>query len=383
MEQEEILRQEAIRLHLQGVSIHAIAGQLNKTRQWVYKWIQLYKQSTDAHWYKSRSKAPKQVSNKISKEQERLVVNIRQQLSRQLYAQKGAISILYEFNRLGIPPPSLPTINRILSRNNLIEASSIKQVKQKEYPNYFLGVQQMDLIGPKFLKGGFKFYFYTIIDTESHCAAVYPIRNKSAESIAPCLIDFWREHWLPDFLQMDNELSFRGSNRHPRGLGLLLRVALSNGVRPIFIPVAEPWRNGIVEKFNDKVLRYFYQVQTFSSFEELIDKAKSFSCFHNENHRYSTQNNLTPNQLLDDSFTQKLSKEINLEKKIPVEEGHLIFIRFIRSDMKLNILNTVFTLKSELKYSYVVAEIIIHKHVLVVMQNGIVHHIFPFIMLLS
>jgi transposase InsO family protein len=384
MEQEEILRQEAIRLHLQGVSIHAIASQLNKTRQWVYKWIQLYKQSTVPEWYKSRSKAPKHVSNKISKELERLVVNIRQQLSRQLYAQKGAISILYEFNRLGISPPSLPTINRILSRNNLIETPSIKRMKQKEYPNYFSGVQQMDLIGPKYLKGGFKFYFYTIIDTENHYAAVYPIRNKSAENIVRCLIDFWREHWLPDFLQMDNELSFRGSNRHPRGVGLLMRVALSNGVRPIFIPLAEPWRNGIVEKFNDKVLRYFYHTQTFSSFEELSDKARSFSRFHNENHRYSSQNNLTPNQLLDDSFVQfKLSKEIDLERKIPIEEGHLIFIRFIRSDMKLNILNSVFILKPELKYSYVVAEIIIHKHVLVVMQNTIVHHIFPFIMPLS
>lgn len=384
MGQEEVLRQEAIRLHLQGVSIHDIANKLDKTRQWVYKWLQLYKRSTVVDWYKSRSRAPKHVSNKTDKEMECLVVKIRQQLSQQLYAQKGAISILYEFNRLGIAPPSLPTINRILSRNNLTGTATVKQVKRKEYPNYFLGVQQMDLIGPKFLKGGFKFYFYTIIDTESHYAAVYPIRDKSAESIAPCLMAFWREHWLADFLQMDNELSFRGSNRHPRSLGLLMRIALSNGVRPIFIPQAEPWRNGIVEKFNDKVLRYFYHAQTFSSFEELRDKAKSFSCFHNENHRYSTQNNLTPNQLLDESFVHfKLDKEIDLEKRIQIEEGHLIFIRFIRSDLKLSILNTVFTLKPELKYSYVVAEIIIHKHVLIVMQNTTVHHVFPFIMPLS
>lgn len=98
----------------------------------------------------------------------------------------------------------------------------------------------MDLIGPKYLKGGFRFYFFNIIDIENHCSGVYPIPDKSAESIVPCLIDFWKRYQMPDFLQMDNELSFRGSNRYPRELGLLMRVAISNGVCPIFIPPSEP-----------------------------------------------------------------------------------------------------------------------------------------------
>ena len=125
---------------------------------------------------------------------------------------------------------------------------------------------------------------------------MYPILNKSAESIVPCLIDYWQTYQMPDFLQMDNELSFRGSNRHPRGLGLLMRVALSNSVCPIFIPPAEPWRNGIIEKFNNNVQKYFYDSQTFTSFEQLKEKSKEFSVFHNENHRYSSQSNRTPNR---------------------------------------------------------------------------------------
>ncbi|MDR0743703.1 MAG: helix-turn-helix domain-containing protein [Tannerella sp.] len=35
MEQEEILRQEAIRLRLQGASIASICEQINRSRQWV------------------------------------------------------------------------------------------------------------------------------------------------------------------------------------------------------------------------------------------------------------------------------------------------------------------------------------------------------------
>ena len=384
MEQEEIIRQEAIRLHLQGESVLSIASKIERTRQWVYKWIERYEQNPQGDWFKSESNDPKHLFRKLDNTIEKSVISIRKSLQNKPYAQKGALSIMYEFERLEMKSPSLSTINRILQRNDLIKPSSERTRKETEYPTCFLDVQQMDLIGPKYLKGGFRFYFYNIIDTQTHYAGVYPILNKSAESIAPCTIDFWRSFQMPDFLQMDNELSFRGSNRHPRGLGLLMRVTLSNGVSPIFIPPAEPWRNGMIEKFNDTVLKYFYNTQTFNSFEELCEKAKEFTCFHNQNHRYSSQSNHTPNQMIDAIlFKSKLEKEIDLKQKIVVEHGRLIFIRFIRSDLKLTVLNTVFMLKPELKYSYVVCEIIIEKHLLVVSQNSMIHHYFEFAMPLS
>lgn len=385
MENDENLRREAVNMYLQQVSIKEISSHLGKTRQWVHKWIRVYQKSRDPDWFRSKSTAPKTHPGKTSHRIEELVISIRKRMQDNIYAQKGAISILYEFERLGIVPPSISTINRILNRNNLIKQSNVKRTKQTEYPDYFLGVQQMDLIGPKYLKGGCKFYLYSIIDTENHFAGVYPIKDKSAQSIVPCLADFWKIHSFPDFLQMDNELSFRGSNRHPRGLGMLLRFAISNRVCPMFIPPAEPWRNGIVEKFNDNVLKYFYSKQTFSCFEDIEDKAKQFSEFHNNNHRYSSQGNRTPIQMkeINPEFIFRLEKEIDLNNKIHIEEGRIIFIRFIRSNLKLTILNTEFYLKPELKYSYVVAEIVIEKHVLVVSQNSTIHHIFEFAMPVS
>lgn len=384
MDNDEILRQEAIRLYLQGLSYAEVAGKLGKTRQWVYKWVHKYQNARDTAWYTSTSNAPMEVSNKTSKEIESAVVEIRKRLSSNPYAQTGAISILYEFNRLGLTPPSIATINRILNRNKLVNQSLTKQRKQQEYPDYFIGVQQMDLIGPKYLKGGFKFYFYTIIDTMTHYGFVYPIKDKSAKSIVPCLMDFWQNFQLPDFLQMDNELSFRGSNRHPRSLGLLLRVAIQNGVIPIFIPPSEPWRNGVVEKFNDTVLKHFYGSQTFSCFEEMQEKARSFSLFHNENHRYSSQLGRTPNPLVEPVDKRiRMKQSIDPGLKIKVDTGRLIFIRFIRSDLKLSILGTTFILKPELRYSYVIAEISIENHVLIVKRNTTIYHVFPFIMPLS
>jgi transposase len=59
MEQEEILRQEAIRMHLQSESVLAIAAKIDRTRQWVYKWIERYELNSQSEWFKSESNAPK------------------------------------------------------------------------------------------------------------------------------------------------------------------------------------------------------------------------------------------------------------------------------------------------------------------------------------
>ena len=378
MEQEETLRQEAIRLHLQGVSVQLISEHINRSRQWVHKWLNEYKRGSPG-WYKTKSRKPKTIHHKTPTEIEQLVIEIRKRLEKEPYAQKGAISIIYEFERLKIAPPSISTINRILQRNNLLNQSKVKTSKNTEYPTNFCGVQQMDLVGPKYLKGGFRFYFFNIIDTDNHYAGVYPITDKSAINIAESVIDFWQNYQQPDFLQMDNELSFRGSNRHPRGLGLLMRVALSNSVTPIYIPQSEPWRNGVIEKFNNNVIKYFYNTQQFSSFEHLKERAAGFSDFHNTHHRYSSQNNKTPKQLWD-KFTRKTieDKQIDLSKKIYIESGRIIFIRFIRSDCKLRLLNQIFIVHPELKYSYVVAEVIIDKFVLTVSRNEKLYHVFHF-----
>jgi len=235
----------------------------------------------------------------------------------------------------------------------------------------------MDLVGPKYLAGGFRFYFMNIIDTENHFAGVYPIKDKSSISVARSLISFWTTYGTPDYLQLDNEMSFRGSNRYPRSLGLVLRLVLSQGITPIFIPPAEPWRNGIIEKFNHTMHKYFFSVKKAASFEDLCKNADEFSQFHNQNHRYSSQNNKTPCMIRSISQDYRL-KQFNLENQIPLIDGSIIFIRFIRSDRKLQILGTRFTVNQQLVYTYVVAEIVIEQHVLVVKQDGITHHIFPF-----
>lgn len=379
MEDELILRKQAVELYLSNVPISDIVQKLGRSRQWVHKWITRYRTKGGDNWYYSESTSPKQVHNRTPQNEEELVINVRKALKGRKYSQTGALSIMYEIERMGFKPPSIPTINRILKRYNLINCSSVKQKKGIEYPNHFTLVQQMDLVGPRYLTGGSRFYFQNIIDTENHHVGVYPITDKRSTTIARSLVHFWTNYGIPDYLQMDNELAFRGSNRYPRSFGIVPRLALSQGVTPIFIPPSEPWRNGIIEKFNSNLYKYFFSAQKFISYEDVVKKAAEFSNFHNQNHRYSTQGGKYPNQIKSISTENKL-EPINLEDPIPLIEGSVIFIRFIRSDRRLTILRTSFTMKKELVYTYVIAEIVIDQHVLLIKQDGIIHHVFPFAM---
>ncbi|MFT4153312.1 MAG: hypothetical protein QM629_05790, partial [Parafilimonas sp.] len=141
-----------------------------------------------------------------------------------------------------------------------------------------------------------------------------------------------------------------------------------------------------IEKFNHTYQKRFLQAHTFKSLDDLSAQEQSFINFHNSNHRYSSQGHKTPNEmkavLLPAVYyneTEHLpSLKAGLEIKIPLEKGCVYYIRFIRSDLKLYLPNESFTLKPELKYSYVVAEINIHNHSLIIRQNGQIKQVFTY-----
>jgi hypothetical protein len=175
---------------------------------------------------------------------------------------------------------------------------------------------------------------------------------------------------MPDALQMDNELAFRGSNRYPRSFGVVVRFALALGIAPVFIPTGEPWRNGIIERFNRTWDERFFRSQTFRDFNHLRKAAKEFVGYHNSHHRYSVLGHQTPDQRKAELLPPaRYDRHINLDKRIPLEEGSIYFVRFIRSDCMLHLPNESFKVPESLKYCYVVAEISVENHCIFV-QHG-------------
>ena len=171
---------------------------------------------------------------------------------------------------------------------------------------------------------------------------------------------------LPDFLQIDNELSFRGSNRYPRSLGIVLRLCLNFGIQPVFIPVGEPWRDGVIERFNETYDKKFFRRQWFSSYGMLKRQSKNFQQFHNKNHRYSCLSGKTPLEVIAaDKFSPlTLGPNTRMPRLNLLPDGTISLIRFIRSDRVLNIFGEKFEVSKDLVYSYVRAMIVTEIHTL-------------------
>jgi len=375
------LRKQAVVMYLSGHTPAGICNELNKSRPWFYKWLKRYQANHKDDWFIEQSRRPHTVDKKIDRDIENRVIQIRQKLENISYAQIGAISIQWEFKKLNIEPPPVWTIDRIIKKHNLTRKKLKSSKKQNEYPDYgSFYTHQLDLVGPRYVKNAGKFYFCNIIDTNTHCVHVNPVQNKASLGVVNAVVRFWKQFGIPDYLQMDNELSFRGSNRHPHSFGKLIRFALSNNVTPVFIPQAEPWRNGIIEKFNDTFDKKFFRTQIFKDADYLAASAKTFETFHNLNYRYRVNNNQTPvdvhkmNQ--NDSY---LEKDYEIPEYIPLESGDIIVIRFIRSDRKLNIFGETFVLNPDLIYNYVEAFISIECQALKIYSDNKLIQKFPYV----
>ena len=383
MTNEEKLRLQAIDLYNQGEKVSEIARRIARSRQWVYTWINRYKEG-NGHWNKSQSKAPHHPANKISQMMEDLVVETRIRLESSPYMESGAYAIWHDMADHGIRPPSVATINRILNAHGLTRKKIPYQKSGIEYPETPLSTHIMDLIGPRYIHGGSRFYLLTIISNDTRHAGVYPIQSKCAVDITRGVTSFWKSYTMPDFLQLDNELVFKGSNRHPRGLGLLMRTAMQLNVIPRFIPVGEPWRNGVVERFNQKVERTLL-LQQHRDFDDLVCHARNFMDIHNSAHHYSQFGHKTPDQL-DEEFNLPivpLNSDYEVSERPALDSDNLNvihFVRLVRSDLTINVLNTEIRVDPVLMYTYVEAQLLVNDHILLIKRDGKIIQTVEFIM---
>ena len=369
------IRIEAVKRYLSGESASDIAKDLKKGRRWLYKWVRRYEISDD-NWFKERSRRPLLIANRTSADIENLVLEVRERLEQTKYAQIGANAIQWELKKLGAERiPEIWTINRILARNGKVRRKQKYEPKLKSYPSFPSDnpndLQQGDILGPRYIKGGWRFYSLNVMDIARHKIALSPIRTKQDMKVTDALISAWRRLGIPKFFQMDNELVFRGSNRYPRSFGDVIGICLALGIEPVFIPVGEPWRNAEIERFQDIFDKKFFRTQVFISFEELLEQAEVFEVFHNENHRYSVLKGKTPQEIEERlSFRPIFPTSSFMVPKERPSEGKVHLVRFIRSDCMLDVFSEKFRVISDLVYEYVVATICVKEQTLEVVYDG-------------
>jgi transposase InsO family protein len=278
----------------------------------------------------------------------------------------GGQAIHWELEEMGIRPlVSVSTIERILRRQGLTHRRGKRyEPKGKAYPELPAlqpnQTHQADLVGPRYLKGPVRFYSLNAVDLRTSRCGLEPLLSQSGQSIVDALWALWKRMGIPWNLQVDNAWCFYGSPSHPRGMGPLIRLCLHHRVEPWFIPVNEPWRNGVVEKFNDHYGQKFFRKVVMTSTEELMRASRGFEQKHNSRYRYRKLGGKTPQEALAQTKQalrfpkQEKAPQLPLEKP---EAGFYHLVRLIRSDLRLNVFGDLFAVPPQLQYKYVVATI--------------------------
>ena len=353
------LRKKAIKRYKNGESPKEIYQSLGKGKTWFFKWLKRYKLDGE-DWTKSHSRKPHQSPKRIDKIMEQTVIETRKYLEKKLYSQIGALAINYDLNKQGIIPPPISTINKILRRNNLVHKRIKYSPKGVNYPSLAIThsnyLHQLDVVGPRYLKEDGKFYSINIIDAFDRRNSTNPERRQNRIAVSKGLLCSWKTLGIPLYEQMDNQLPMRGSNQCPHSFGIVIRLCLYMGVQPLFIPLREPWRNGIIEHFQNVFDKMFFRAQYFKDFDHLYKKAKEFELFHNQNHNYSTLKGMTPNQKYSGGI-KLLSTSFRHPEKLAISPGYIHLVRFIRSDRVLDIFGEKYIMPDDVEYEYVRATI--------------------------
>lgn len=381
---EEDLRREAVRRRLGGENPADIAAGLGRTTRWVRNWVARYGEESDRDsWAQSRSRAPHSRPGQTSVELERQILDARARLVADPRAQYGSLAIQWELRRLGVEPiPPARTIERVLARN---EVSNPKRrtagyvPKDVPYPapvHVEPGTtHQIDMVGPRHLYGGAKFHALNLIDVGSHLAGNDILTELRPSHLARSLAGIWCRVGVPTVAQFDDHTNFRGAIPPAwQHFSPIVATCLDLGVIPRFIPLREPWRNGVVEHFNNVWDKSFFRTETYNSIDHLRTENATFIEFHNTHHRYSVHNGATPNQVWNDRLPTPLSNSFEPPTRLPAK-GRIEVVRFVRSNRRVELFGKRITVAEDHTHQNVTAIIKVRaKRVAIVTRDGEIIH---------
>jgi putative transposase len=234
---------------------------------------------------------------------------------------------------------------------------------------------QVDLVGPRHLFGGVEFHALNLIDVGSHA-----VGNEILEAVRPPLLahslaGIWARVGVPAVAQFDNHANFRGGIQPAwQHFGPVVATCLDLGVTPRFIPLREPWRNGIVEHFNDVWDKSFFRTEVFGGLDHLRTENAAFIAFHNTHHRYAAHAGASPDEMWHDRLRAPLSNQYRPPTRLPAR-GRIEVVRYIRSNRRVDLFGKRITVAEDQTHQYVTAIIKVRaRQVIVITLDGEIIH---------
>jgi len=370
----------AIKRHIEGERSVDIYRSLGKSKPWFMKWWKRYR-SGKTEWYKDLPKRPRTIRKKIDGRIETTVIAIRKSLmdgteDSTKYSFVGSESIKFQMEELGHKSSEIPsqsTIKRIIKRSKLRVNTKerYKRVRSKgRYtllkPEFIDEMHQIDFVGPRHIKGFGSINSIHLKDVVGRQVAGNQYIEKSMDNVLSFLLEYWKSHPLPRYLQVDNGMSFAGDYIRPRSFSRFVRLCLYMGIEVVFIAPAKPWMNGTIEEFNKGFDRLFWKQETFTDLEDIRIKSDIFYArqnkFNERKLRDTDLRSIRPKRMLQPDF------EIDVNN-IPLVAGKIHFIRVVGSKGDISVLNGKFHVGGEYIGEYSWATVDTKEQSLVIFYN--------------
>jgi hypothetical protein len=265
---------------------------------------------------------------------------------------------------LGKPWPSLSKIQRVLKARGLIATPTA--ARPAYFPKPLLsrkGVLHAVDWTCRYLEGGAKVYAFHTLNLRTRACSQTIATDKSSPTVMRHCWTTWNTLGIPDFLQLDNDAAFCGGYKVRRVFGQFVRLCLYLGIELIFLPIAEPQRNGEVEALNGLWGGpAFWKRHHFASVGHVVRTSPTFVRWYLTDATPPALNGLTPQQAQRSEPKRRLtvSQIARLPDPLPITAGRVHFLRKVKPDGTIEVLNETWKVGKRLAGKYVQATIITH-----------------------
>lgn len=203
---------------------------------------------------------------------EDLILQTRQEL-RQIseLGEFGAVAVHRTLQQQGVGNlPGIRTIGRIFDRRGALDGG--RRIRRPAPPaGWYLPdlaaekfeLDQVDVVEGLKIKAGPLVEVLNLVSLHGGLVASWPqSASYTSSAVQKALIDHWRTWGLPGYVQFDNDTLFQGPHHLPDVISRVMRLCLSLGVVPVFVPPRETGFQASIENYNGQ-----WQAKVWSRFE--------------------------------------------------------------------------------------------------------------------
>ena len=271
--------------HCFGVSLHMV-------QRWVERAAD---QRLDRVDWNDRPDGPQHPTNRTAIDMENLIIETREHLRQESdLGEYGAASVRRTLLERGLSNvPSVRTINRIFDRRGVLDARHSPRRKAPPAGWYLPEVRgtrveldSFDLIEGLKIKDGPLVEVLNGVSLHGGLVVSWPQTAAiTAKAILVALIEHWKVWGLPAYAQFDNGTVFQGPHQYADVISRVMRLCLSLGIIPVFVPPAEKGFQAAIEGYNAK-----WQAKVWTRFEhESLEALQAQSIRYVTAHRHRTR----------------------------------------------------------------------------------------------